>query len=72
MPKLEQFPLDIRTREINLKRAKITKEELDKHLKSLPDDGRHAAELSVYEEEVTTSPVETESLASEGSSSEEL
>ena len=51
MPKLEQFPLDIRIRDINLKRGKIAKDDITKHLTSLPDSQSAAEELIIQDEE---------------------
>lgn len=58
MPKLEQFPLDLRIREINLKRGKISKDDVEKHLKSLPDSSTESEELIIQEEETDSSSSE--------------
>ncbi len=48
---IEKNPLDIRVRTINLKRGKITREDINKQLSELPDDSEWAEEHVVYEEE---------------------
>jgi len=51
MPKLENTPLDVRLQDLNLRRGVLTRKDIEKHLKDLPDDSEHAEELIVYEEE---------------------
>ncbi len=52
MAKLENNPLDLRVRELNLKRGIINHKDIEQHLSELPDDVEWAAELVVYEEEI--------------------
>lgn len=72
MPKLEQFPLDIRIRDINLKRGRLAKEDISKHLESLPDSAAEAEELVIQDEEQESpSGEETEGMSAEHTDSEE-
>ena len=54
MELLEKNPLDIRVRSLNLKRGKIKRQDVEKHLSALPDDSEWAEEHVVYEEETET------------------
>jgi len=60
MPKLEKFSLDIRVRDINLSRGIITREDIEKHIKSLSDDANNGEELVVYEEEIDSADAVSE------------
>ena len=73
MPILEKFPLDLRLRDLNLKRGKITRKDVDQHLKQLPDDSDNSEELLVYEEEVPEAEAEasTEEAPAEEAPAEE-
>lgn len=72
MPKLEQFPLDSRLRDINLKRGRITKEDIAKHLQSLPDCGGEAEELIIQEEENESPTLSSVAASSEDTPDEVL
>lgn len=51
MAKIEEDVFDQRVRNLNLKRGNITREDLEKYLKKLPDDSEWAEEQVVYDEE---------------------
>ncbi|MDP2600878.1 MAG: hypothetical protein Q8P84_09145 [Deltaproteobacteria bacterium] len=46
----ESLKLDTRTRERMLRNGSLSKEEFQKHLKSLPDEANNAEEVAVFEE----------------------
>jgi len=50
MKEADMLKLDVRTRERLLRNGTLTKEELQKHLKSLPDESNNAEEVAVFEE----------------------
>ncbi len=64
MAELEKNLLDSRVRNINLKRGRINRKDVDEHIASLPDDSDWAEELIVYEEETEdlTSDIDESSL----------
>ena len=73
MPKLEQFPLDLRIRDINLKRGTITKADIIKHVESLPDSASAAEELIIQDEDSTsTTGEEAEEETSEDTDAADL
>ncbi len=51
MAELEKNRLDYRVRTLNIKRGRITREDIDQHIAELPDDSEWAVEHAVYEEE---------------------
>lgn len=73
MPKLEQFPLDSRIRDINLKRGTISKDDIKKHLESLPDSANASEELIIQEDDSESTGVEeTGEVASEDTGTSDL
>ncbi len=46
----EKLKFDLRTRNGSLRNGSLTKEELQKFLKSLPDESKNAEEVPVFEE----------------------
>lgn len=51
MKQTTDLKLDVRTRERALREGSLTKEELSKYLKSLPDESANTEDISVSEEE---------------------
>ena len=75
MTKLETTPLDIRIRDMSLKRGVLSHKDVEKYLKELPDDSDRAEELVVYEEETeseTRDETRAETETSEPAVTEEI
>lgn len=63
MAESESFIFDLRIRELNLKRGQITRDDIKKHLKNIPDDQEWAEELIVFEEETEVAEISPSSEA---------